>query len=182
FDSGTTALFTKSILPDLKKLGKALGPKINEVKTKLSELPQADIAALERSGLSLSFEDGTSYTLTREDVIIKTSDAVGMASASDGNITVAVDTILTEELKKEGIARDLVNRIQNIRKDSGLEVTDKIVISIQKKDDYVDSAINSYKEYICNETQAKELSILDVVTNAQLVDMDEFKLELSVGK
>lgn len=182
FESGTVALFTKSVLPDLKKLGKALGSKINEVKNLLNALTQQEIAQLEKEGLALTFADGSSHTLTKEDVLIKTADAVGMASASDGNITVAVDTVLTEDLKKEGIARDLVNRIQNIRKDSGLEVTDKIVINIQKKDAYVDSAISSFKDYICNETQAKELSILDVVTNAQLVDMDEFELGLSVSK
>ena len=181
-NSASSSLFTKSVLPDLKKLGKALGSKINEVKNLLNALSQQEIAQLEKEGLALNFADGSSHTLTKDDVIIKTADAVGMASASDGNITVAVDTTLTEDLKKEGIARDLVNRIQNIRKDSGMEVTDKIVINIQKKDAYIDSAISSFKDYICNETQAKELSILDVVTNAQLVDMDEFELGLSVTK
>lgn len=181
-NSASSSLFTKSVLPDLKKLGKALGSKINEVKNLLNALSQQEIAQLEKEGLSLNFADGSSHTLTKDDVIIKTADAVGMASASDGNITVAVDTTLTEDLKKEGIARDLVNRIQNIRKDSGMEVTDKIVINIQKKDAYIDSAISLFKDYICNETQAKELSILDVVTNAQLVDMDEFELGLSVTK
>ncbi|MFN8438416.1 MAG: isoleucine--tRNA ligase [Cytophagales bacterium] len=183
FDSSASSdLFTKSVLPDLKKLGKALGSKINEVKNLLNNLSQQDIAKLEKEGLTLTFADGTIHELSKEDVLIKTADAVGMASASDGDITVAVDTNMTEDLKKEGIARDLVNRIQNIRKESGFEVTDKIVINIQKKDAYVDSAISVFKDYICNETQAKELSILDVVTNAQLVDMDGFELSLSMTK
>ena len=175
-------LFTKSVLPDLKKLGKALGPKINEVKGILTDLSQDDIALLEKSGLSLTFSDGTTYKIQKDDVIVKTSDAVGMASASDGNITVAVDTTLTEDLRKEGIARDLVNRVQNLRKEMGLEVQDKIRIEVQKLDELVNSALESNKEYICNETQALEFYLKDNVLNASLVDMDEFNLELRVEK
>ncbi|MBC7390278.1 MAG: class I tRNA ligase family protein, partial [Opitutaceae bacterium] len=179
--SGMT-LFTKSVLPDLKKLGKALGSKINEVKGKLIDLSQDDIAILESSGLPLTFSDGTVYNIQKDDVIIKTSDAVGMASATDGNLTVAVDTLLTEDLRKEGIARDLVNRVQNLRKEMGLEVQDKIRIEVQKLDELVNSALESNKEYICTETQALEFYLKDNVLNASLVDMDEFNLELKVEK
>lgn len=175
-------LFTKSVLPDLKKLGKALGPKINEVKNLLTNLSQDEIATLESKGLTLTFADGTQHTIQRDDVLIKTSDAVGMASATDGEITVAVDTTLTDDLKKEGIARDLVNRVQNLRKDMGLEVQDKIRIEVQRLDELVNSALEANKEYICTETQALEFLLKDKVANASLVDMDEFNLEMKVEK
>ena len=176
------SLFTKSILPDLKKLGKALGQKINEVKNLLTALNQDEIATLETKGLTLTFADGTSHTIQREDVLIKTSDAVGMASATDSEITVAVDTTLTEDLKKEGIARDLVNRVQNLRKDMGLEVQDKIRIEVQNLNELVNSALEANKEYICTETQALEFLLKDKVANASVVDMDEFNLEMKVEK
>jgi isoleucyl-tRNA synthetase len=175
-------LFTKSVLPDLKKLGKALGPKINEVKNLLTNLSQDEIATLESKGLTLTFADGTQHTIQRDDVLIKTSDAVGMASATDGEITMAVDTTLTDDLKKEGIARDLVNRVQNLRKDMGLEVQDKIRIEVQRLDELVNSALEANKEYICTETQALEFLLKDKVANASLVDMDEFNLEMKVEK
>jgi isoleucyl-tRNA synthetase len=175
-------LFTKSVLPDLKKLGKTLGSKINEVKNLLTNLSQDEIATLESKGLTLAFSDGTQHTIQRDDVLIKTSDAVGMASATDGEITVAVDTTLTDDLKKEGIARDLVNRVQNLRKDMGLEVQDKIRIEVQKLDELVNSALEANKEYICTETQALEFLLKDKVANASIVDMDEFNLEMKVEK
>ncbi len=179
---GGQSLFTKSVLPDLKKLGKALGQKINEVKNLLTALSQEEIATLESKGLTLTFADGTSHTIQRDDVLIKTSDAVGMASATDGEITVAVDTTLTDDLKKEGIARDLVNRVQNLRKDMGLEVQDKIRIEVQRLDELVNSALEANKEYICTETQALEFLLKDKVANASVVDMDEFNLEMKVEK
>jgi isoleucyl-tRNA synthetase len=183
FDAKSSGkLFTKSVLPDLKKLGKALGPKISEVKNILATISQDEIATLESSGLALHFSDGSQHTVLRDDVLIKTSDAVGMASATDGNITVAVDTTLTEDLKKEGIARDLVNRVQNLRKDMGLEVQDKIRIEVQKLDELVNSALEANKEYICTETQALEFALKDKVLNASSVDMDEFNLEMKVEK
>lgn len=175
-------LFTKSVLPDLKKLGKALGPKIGEVKNLLANLSQPEINTLESKGLTLTFADSSNHTLTKEDVLIKTSDAVGMASATDGNLTVAVDTNMTDDLKKEGIARDLVNRVQNLRKDMGLEVQDKIRIEVQKLDELVNSALEANREYICVETQALEFSLKDKVANASKVDMDEFNLEMKVEK
>lgn len=179
--SGLT-LFTKSVLPDLKKLGKVLGPKIGEVKNLLQNLSQENIQTLETKGLALTFSDGSQHVFTKDDVLIKTADAVGMASASDGDITVAVDTSLTDDLKKEGIARDLVNRVQNLRKYMGLEVQDKIRIEVQKLDELVNSALEANKDYICSETQALALLIMDKVENASSVDMDEFNLNMRVEK
>ncbi|MEY3452004.1 MAG: hypothetical protein RL711_1832, partial [Bacteroidota bacterium] len=99
FDANAgSELFTKSLLPDLKRLGKTMGSKINEVKQKLAGLSQADIAVLESKGITLTFTDGSTAVITKEDVIIKTADTVGLASASDGIITVALDTTINEAL------------------------------------------------------------------------------------
>ena len=159
-----------------------MGPKIGEVKNLLQNLSQENIQTLETKGLALTFSDGSQHVFTKDDVLIKTADAVGMASASDGDITVAVDTSLTDDLKKEGIARDLVNRVQNLRKYMGLEVQDKIRIEVQKLDELVNSALEANKDYICSETQALALLIMDKVENASSVDMDEFNLNMRVGR
>lgn len=180
--SSDLSLFAKSVLPDLKRLGKALGNRINEAKTLLAKLTQQEIAELETKGLNLNFGDGFTYTFGKEDVIIKTTDAVGLASATDGQITIALDTAITDELKKEGIARDLVNRVQNIRKDNGYEVTDKIKITVEKKDELINSALLTNKEYICAETQAVEFQILDYLKDGLLVEMEDFELRLMVER
>jgi isoleucyl-tRNA synthetase len=182
FDANAgSELFTKSLLPDLKRLGKTMGAKINEVKQKLADLSQADIAVLESKGITLTFADGSNAVITKEDVIIKTADTVGLASASDGIITVALDTTINEELKKEGIARDLVNRIQNLRKEMGLDVLDKIKVNIQKTDDLINSALLSNQEYICREVQAIVFNLSDFVADAKTVEMEDFELSLSVS-
>ena len=181
FDANAgSELFTKSLLPDLKRLGKTMGSKINEVKQKLADLSQADIAVLESKGISLIFSDGTSATITKEDVIIKTADTVGLASASDGIITVALDTTINEALKKEGIARDLVNRIQNLRKEMGLDVLDKIKVNIQKTDDLINAALLSNQEYICREVQAIDFKLSESVADAKTVEMEDFELLVKV--
>lgn len=182
FDANAgSELFTKSLLPDLKRLGKTMGSKINEVKQKLAGLSQADIAVLESKGITLTFTDGSTAVITKEDVIIKTADTVGLASASDGIITVALDTTINEALKKEGIARDLVNRIQNLRKEMGLDVLDKIKVNIQKTDDLINAALLSNQEYICREVQAIDFKLSDAVADAKTVEMEDFELLVSVN-
>ena len=182
FDANAgSELFTKSLLPDLKRLGKTMGSKINEVKQKLADLSQADIAVLESKGITLTFTDGSTAVITKEDVIIKTADTVGLASASDGIITVALDTTINEALKKEGIARDLVNRIQNLRKEMGLDVLDKIKVNIQKTDDLINAALLSNQEYICREVQAIDFKLSDAVADAKTVEMEDFELLVKVN-
>jgi isoleucyl-tRNA synthetase len=183
FDSKSGGnMFTKSVLPDLKRLGKAMGPRINELKQKLNDLSQEDILKIETTGLELTFANASTYTLTREDVLVKTTDAVGLASASDGNVTVALDTNISPELRNEGIARDFVNRIQNMRKDTGMEVQDKIRIYVAKKDELIDGALLANSEYICRETQALGLTLEESVLGATAVDMDEFELSVKIEK
>jgi isoleucyl-tRNA synthetase len=178
--SSASRFFSKAVLPDLKKLGKILGPKIKELKEILSKLSQNEIEILESQGLQITFNDGTTYILKSEDVIIKTTDAPGLASAHHGEVTVAVDTKITEELQKEGIARDFVNRIQNLRKEKGFDVTDKILIRVEMKDELINSALQANKEYICSETQALQLDLFEKLTSGILLDMDAFELKVEL--
>jgi isoleucyl-tRNA synthetase len=100
--------------------------------------------------------------------------------ATEGGLTVAIDNNITDELRKEGIARDVVNRVQNLRKDMGLEVQDKIKITVQKKDQLIDGALMANKEYICRETQALSLDLIDKLIDGRVVEMDEHSLVLKI--
>jgi isoleucyl-tRNA synthetase len=176
----TSGVVVKKIKPNFKKLGKEFGPKMKDVATIINGFDQDEIKQIERNG-SLQIDlQGTPATLTLEDVEISSEDIPGWIVASENGTTVALDINITDELKKEGIARDLVNRVQNIRKDMGLEVQDKIKISVQKSDALVEAALLANKEYICTETQALELNLMDNVENTQLVEMDEYSLQLKV--
>ena len=111
--------------------------------------------------------------LSLEDVEIQTEDIPGWLVASEGGLTIALDINLTEELKQEGIAREFINKIQNIRKDSDFEVTDRIVLNIQKHEFY-NAAVLLFKDYISNQTLASELVMVDLIepANSHLVEID----------
>jgi isoleucyl-tRNA synthetase len=117
--------------------------------------------------------EGQEILIGLEDVEIQTEDIPGWLVASEGGLTIALDINLTEELKQEGIAREFINKIQNIRKDSDFEVTDRIVLKIQKHDFY-NQAVVSFSEYISNQTLASELVIVDQLdeANSHLVEID----------
>src|SRR5690606_33911149 len=120
------------------------------VVAQINQMSQQDIQKLEKdNALKIKLASGDIVQITPEDVEIKFEDIPGWIVASEGNITIALDVTITDELKKEGIARDVVNRVQNLRKDMGLEVQDKIRITVQKKDELIDGALMANKEYIC---------------------------------
>lgn len=172
----------KKIKPNFPVLGqKGLGKLMKPVQQQLAQLDQAGITQLEQSN-SLKLEvDGQTVELTAEDVIIETSDIPGWSIAKDGAITVALDITLNDDLRKEGIARELVNRIQNIRKDQGFEVQDKINISVQKGDELLNSAITDFSGYIQQEVQALSLQLADSVSGTEL-EMDDLKVMVKVEK
>jgi len=172
----TSGLLVKKVKPNLPKLGKQYGPKMKEVSSVINSFTQQDINTLEKQG-SLS-RDG--YDIILEDVLLSSEDIPGWSVASEGGVTVALDVTLTDELKREGIARDFVNRIQNLRKDMGLEVLDKISIEIQKTEETMVSAIEEYKQYISTETQAVTLTLKDTVSEATEIDMDEQILNVKI--
>jgi isoleucyl-tRNA synthetase len=135
---------------------------------------------LEKNGFLQTRLGEEPLTITVEDVEISSEDIPGWIVAAENGLTVALDTTITEDLRKEGIARDVVNRVQNLRKDMGLEVQDKIRIDVQRADELVNAALEANREYICTETQALELNLKPHVENAQAVDLDDFVLNLKI--
>jgi isoleucyl-tRNA synthetase len=173
----TSGLLVKKVKPNFAKLGKQYGPKMKEVSAVINTFTREDIQAIEKSG---SLNKG-GFELVLEDVLISSEDIPGWSVASENGLTVALDITLTDELKREGIARDFVNRVQNLRKDMGLEVLDKISIEVEKGGDVIASALTEYKDYISAETQALSLELKDAVADATEVDMDDFVLKVKVS-
>lgn len=176
----TSGVVVKKIKPNFKKLGKEYGPRLKEVGAAISAMTQDDIQKLEKENAFKLQLSSDVVQITLEDVEITSEDIPGWSVASENGVTVALDITITEELKKEGIARDVVNRVQNMRKDMGLEVQDKIKITIQKKDELIDSALLANKEYICSETQALSLVLTENLKDGKLVEMDEHQLVMKI--
>lgn len=154
-----TGVFVKQIKPNFKALGPKVGKKMKALSQAVNQLEQADISTIEQAGsLTLTLE-GESFELLAEDVDIQTKDIPGWKVASEDGVTVALDVNITEELRDEGIARELVNRIQNLRKDTGLEVTDRIELLIENQPQ-IERAVNINKNYICAETLADKLALV----------------------
>lgn len=163
-------------------LGKRFGPKMKQVSALINEWGNEEIRTIERQGTyELKLDEGT-VTISLEEVLISSRDIPGWAVASDNGVTVALDITITGELKQEGIARDFVNRIQNMRKEMGLEVQDKIRIEVAMFDEEVDLAIQNFADYIQTETQALSLSLQKEINGGTVLDMDNFDLIVKVEK
>jgi isoleucyl-tRNA synthetase len=174
----TSGLLVKKVKPNFAKLGKQYGPKMKEVSAVINSLTKEEITILEKKN---ALSKG-GFDLVLEDVLISSEDIPGWAVASEGNITVALDITLTEELKKEGFARDFVNRIQNLRKDNGLEVLDKINIQLKTDDAFVIASLSEFKEYISVETQAVELEFNSQLMGGSQLDIEEYIVEAKVSQ
>jgi isoleucyl-tRNA synthetase len=165
-------VIVKRIKPNFRSLGPKVGKEMKAVGEAISALSADDIATLERQGkLSLTYGAGSQLDLLPDDVEISTEDIPGWIVASDGKVTVALDLRLSPELEQEGIARELVNRIQNLRKDTGLEVTDRIRLQLALPKIWAD-AVNAFKEYICAEVLATELQLADQLPNGTELSFD----------
>jgi isoleucyl-tRNA synthetase len=174
----TSDLLVKKVKPNLAKLGKQYGPKMKEVSAVIVSFTKEDIQTIEKKGVL----NKGGFDLVTEDVLISSEDIPGWSVASEGNVTVALDVTLTEALKKEGTARDFVNRIQNLRKDMGLEVLDKIAIEVQQSAPETDKALTEFSDYIRTETQALTLELKQNVSNAVEVEMEDFNLSVKVTR
>ncbi|MCB9188955.1 MAG: isoleucine--tRNA ligase [Flavobacteriales bacterium] len=176
-------MLTKKIKPNFKTIGKKYGKQMKAIISLTNEFSQADIAEVERSQGWKGLVDGEEIVLDLEDFEIATQDIPGWLVANDSELTVALDVTLSDELKEEGIAREFVNRIQNLRKDSGLEVTDRILLTI-KSDEKINKAINNNLAYICSETLADNLILADELSgNKTLVEIDaDIKSEIELMK
>jgi isoleucyl-tRNA synthetase len=176
----TSGVLIKKIKPNFKKLGKEFGPRLKEVGAAICAMTKDDIRKIESENVFKIKLTGDIVQITLEDVEISSEDIPGWSVASEGGLTVAIDNTITDELRKEGIARDIVSRVQNLRKDMGLEVQDKIRIKIQKKDELIDGALMANKEYICSETQALSLELIEKLSDGREIEMDEHKLILKI--
>ena len=176
----TSGVLVKKVKPNFRTLGKKFGPKVKLIAGQVGQWGQDEIAQIERAGeYSLQLE-GEAVSLALEDVEISSEDIPGWSVASEGKITVALDISMTDELKEEGLARDLVNRVQNLRKDMGLDVQDKIHISVVEGEQFVQNALTSNKNYICEETQALSLELVKSVSNGKQIEIDDLSLELEI--
>ncbi len=176
-----SGILVKQIKPNFKALGPRFGKDMGLIAKKIQEFSQEKINELDKNGLLVIELSGNSITLTKEDVEISSQDIEGWLVANSGTITVALDITLTEELRNEGIARELVNRIQNLRKDSGFEVTDKIIVHLQKND-ALEKAVSENETYIKSETLTKELLFTAQLENGTLIEFDDIKTVLTITK
>ncbi|MCF6359823.1 MAG: isoleucine--tRNA ligase [Cyclobacteriaceae bacterium] len=175
-----SGVLVKKIKPNFRSLGKLYGPKMKDISAAINGFSAADISTIEQKGTFEINIGGEPINLTLDDVEISSEDIPGWLVASEGKLTVALDVTITDELRKEGIARDLVNRIQNIRKDMGLEIQDKIKVTIQENEAVINDALSGFNDYICTEVQALSLDVVNNLADGQPLEMDEFNLNLKV--
>lgn len=173
----TSGILIKKVKPNFARLGKQYGPKMKEVSAVINGFTSDDIQTIEKNG---KLAKG-GFDLVVEDVLISSEDIPGWAVATENGVTVALDINITEDLKREGIARDFVNRVQNLRKDMGLEVLDKINIEVERDGEFVTSALTSFKDYISTETQAMSLELKESIVGGSDVDMDDFTLKVKIS-
>lgn len=176
-----SGILVKRVKPDFKTLGPKFGKEMKSIVNVINSFTAEDIAKIEQEGEITVEVNEKMIKLTSEDVIISSQDIEGWLVASSGNITVALDVDITEELKKEGIARELVNRIQNLRKSSGFEVTDSINVTLQK-DGMVEDAVSENINYIKNETLTANLEFAELVTEGTEVEFDDVTTKLCIEK
>jgi isoleucyl-tRNA synthetase len=166
-------IISKKIKTNFKTLGPKYGKLMKQISEEISGFNQGDISRFEKSGVFDLNIKGETVSLSLEDVEIQTEDIPGWLVTSEGGLTIALDINLTEKLKQEGIAREFINKIQNIRKESDFEVTDRVILNIQKHEFY-NMAIEQFKDYITTQTLASELVMVDqiVAENSHLIEID----------
>ena len=192
FISDTTGIITKKIRPNFKTLGKVYGKRMKEIAAEFGEISQQEINAIqnaESAGTSYDLKlEGGDVILNPGDYMISSEDMPGWLVASEGPLTLALDIEVSEELKNEGIARELVNRIQNIRKDSGFDVTDKVEVALYADGEAyeeISKALVSYKEYVAAQTLALDITLKDAaeaVPEAVEAEWNEGTIRIAVKR
>ena len=182
FVDNTAGILVKRIKPDFKKLGPRYGKIMKTLAAQIQQMSQEDINAFEKAGAFTLQVEGQEAVIERADVEIISEDIPGWLVANEGRLTVALDITITDDLKKEGLARELVNRVQNLRKSSGFDITDKVNITVASSTEMND-AINDYKEYIANQVLANSIEIADEpIADATTLDFEDFTLAVKVVK
>ena len=172
-------ILVKKVKCNFRTMGKKFGKLMKGIAAQMNELTQDQITALENTGTIALTVEGQEVTVESSDVEIYSEDIPGWLVANEGNLTVALEVELTDDLRREGMARELINRIQNIRKDSGLEITDRISVTVSSHEQ-TDAAIETYGEYI--KTQVLADSIAIAANDGAEIDFDEFKLNINIEK
>ncbi len=176
-----SGVLTKKVKPDFKKLGPRFGKQMKQVAGAITAMNQDQIGQLESNGYYSIGLEGEEVRIELADVEIITEDIPGWLVAVEGGTTVALDITITESLRYEGVARELINRIQNLRKDSGLEVTDRIRVKVQKSD-VLESAVAQNKSYIASETLADHLELVSHLENGTEVEFDDIRTQITLSK
>jgi isoleucyl-tRNA synthetase len=177
-----SGILVKQIKPNFKTLGPRFGKDMGLISKEIQGFTQQQIAQMERLGVANIEISGNSIILSLEDVEITSQDIEGWLVANSGNITVALDITITEELRKEGIARELVNRIQNLRKDSGFEVTDKINVQIEIGTDLLREAVEANADYIKSETLTETIRFAKVLPSGTEITFDDIQTKILISK
>ena len=179
----TTGLITKRIKPNFKTLGPRCGKQMKQISALVASFTQEQIAELERQGGMTLSVDGAELPVTLSDFEITSEDMPGWLVATEGRLTVALDITVTEELKREGVARELINRIQNIRKESGFEVTDRVKVVIEDKP-LVKGAVADFADYIASQTLALEVRLAPAAEGAFVsgTEIDEEPIRIGVTR
>ena len=174
-------ILVKQIKPNFKTLGPKFGREMKSIANAIRNFSKEEISKIELEGKIPIELDGKMINLELSDVEISSKDIEGWLVANEGSITVALDVTISENLRREGVARELINRIQNARKDRGLEVTDKIKLTVLKFED-IEESINKNKEYIMSETLTEELVFVDQLIDGIDVEFDAIKSKILINK
>ncbi len=179
----TSGVLVKKMKPDFKKLGPKYGKLMKQISARLASIDQALITKLEQEGRIQFDLDGEQIDINRDEVDIISEDIPGWLVANEGNLTVALDVQVTDELREEGYARELVNKIQNLRKDNGYDVTDKIVVEVQANGQ-IESALRNFGDFIKAQTLANSIDLVDTLNenNCTFVELNDINTYISIDK
>ena len=184
FVDNTAGILVKRVKPDFKKLGPRYGKIMKQLAAAISNMTQEEILTFEQNGKFIFVIEGQEAVIEAGDVEVISEDIPGWLVANEGRLTVALDITVTDELKREGIARELVNRIQNIRKTNGFDITDKIEVSLESNAE-TDVAVEEYKDYIARQVLADKVTVASGVLEGEgttELDFDTFKLNVKIIK
>ena len=177
-----SGILVKKVKCNFRTMGKKYGKLMKDVNLAVTSMSQAQIAELEKNGtLSLGLPNGENVVVELEDVEIFSEDIPGWTVANEGSLTVALDITVTDELRNEGVARELVKRIQNLRKESGFEITDRIDIQLEHNE-HTDMAVEQFRDYISAQVLANSLTLTDTVDNPTTLDFESFKVNINIKR
>ena len=181
FVDNAAGVLVKKIKPDFKKLGPRYGKIMKKLAPAIQGLSQEDIASFERNGSFTLMVEGQEVVLERADVEIISEDIPGWLVANEGRLTVALDITITDDLRKEGLARELVNRVQNMRKSSGFDITDRVRIRVLSCPQ-MDEVLKEYQAYISKQVLAESIDVVGVIGDATILDFEDFHVTGKVEK